>query len=412
MSDLILASIRRSGPSRTQSSKLVAGTIIPAQAGVKIPHCRFLKFYLKRKLGDLWMVTMEELLASQTKKFKTLSRGQEIEGTVVSISDREITLDLGSKSEGVLQVRELSKDKLGSLKVEDKLKVFVSIPENESGQAVVSLTYQIKQSRDQMRGRGPNWQRFAQAQTQKSKLSGKVLEINKGGLIVDVEGSRGFLPNSQVGFELLSKASKGMEDLVGQTLTITVIEIDQNNNKLIFSQRGQVSDEVKKKLSGFKKDQKATGKIVAVLPFGLVVDVEGSQGLVFISDVSWERQEDLSKQYSVGSEVEVLITGLDEDLGRLNLSIKQLSEDPFLKLVDKYPTDEVVKGEVISVTDSGVVFKLDEGIEGLLPVSKMEQTMTYDIGKSMSLLVDSVDTQRRKINLTPFITSTEGLIYK
>ncbi len=358
------------------------------------------------------MVTMEELLASQNKKAITLSRNLEVEGSVVAINEREITLDIGAKSEGVLPARELPKEKLSTLKLGDKIKAFIATPENESGQTVLSLTYQIKQSSSGFRGRGPNWSRFMQAQAQKSKLSGRVLEINKGGLIVEVESSRGFLPNSQVGFELLSKSSKGLDDLVGQTLTVTVIEIDQNNNKLIFSQRGQVSPEVKLKLKEFKKDAKVKGKVVAVLPFGLVVNVEGSEGLVFISDVTWEKVEDLSKLYKNGDEVEVVVIGLDEDLGRLSLSIKQLSEDPFTKLVDKYPADEVVKGEVVSQTEAGVVFKFKDGIEGLLPSSKMEQTTTYEVGKSMSLLVDSVDLSRRRINLAPFITSTEGLIYK
>lgn len=369
------------------------------------------------------MVTMEELLASQNKKLINLSRNLEIEGTVIAINDREITLDIGAKSEGVLQSREVPKEKLATLKIGDKLKAFVSVVENESGQTNLSSTYQIKPSRDQLRGRGgPNWQRFAQAQSQKSKLTGKVLEINKGGLIVEVEGTRGFLPNSQVGFEMLSKASKGLEDLVGQSLTVAVIEIDQNNNKLIFSQRGQVTEEVKKKLSEFKKDTKTKGKIVAVLPFGLVVSVKDRsasggnvldvEGLVFISDVSWERQEDLSTSYKSGDEVEVKVLGSDEELGRLNLSIKQLSEDPFSKLAEKYPADEVVRGEVISQTDAGVIFKFADGIEGLLPTSKMESGVSYEAGKSIQLLVDGVDLQRRRINLAPFITSTEGLIYK
>jgi len=358
------------------------------------------------------MDVMEELLASQDKKLTSLFRNQQVEGEVVAILDKEIVLDIGAKSEGVLPKRDLEESQLKNLKIGDKIKTYVSFVENEHGQTVLSAFSQAKQPGPSFKGKGINWQKFLQAKNQKSKLSGKVLEINKGGLMVDVDSSRGFLPNSQVGFELLSKASKGMEDLVGQTINVEVLEIDQNNNKLIFSQRGGVSEEVSNKLSEFKKDQKVKGKIVAILPFGLVVDINGIEGLVFISDVSWEKVEDLSKLYKAGDEIEVLITGLDEDLGRLNLSIKHLIEDPFSKLAEKYPADEVVKGEVVSVSDAGVVFKLAEGVEGLLPASKMEPTTSYEVGKSMSLLVDSVDTQRRRINLAPFITSTEGLIYK
>ncbi len=203
-----------------------------------------------------------------------------------------------------------------------------------------------------------------------------------------------------------------MENLIGQTLSLNVIEVDPQDNKLIFSQRGQVSDEVKDKLKEFKSGQKVPGKIVAVLPFGLVVDVNGSEGLVFIADVSWEKVEDLSKMFKVGQDLQVSVMGIDEELGRLNLSLKQLVEDPFAKLVGKYPADEVVKGEVVSVSDAGVVFKLEESVEGLLPASKMEAGVSYEAGKSMNVLVDSVDAARRKINLAPFITTTEGLIYK
>ena len=107
-----------------------------------------------------------------------------------------------------------------------------------------------------------------------------------------------------------------------------------------------------------------------------------------------------------------MISGIDEELGRLNLSIKQLSEDPFAKLAEKYPADEVVKGEIISVSGLGVIVKLEDGTEGLLPAPKMDVNTTYEVSKSITLLVDNVDTARRKINLAPFVTSTAGLIYK
>lgn len=351
---------------------------------------------------------MEKLLASQSKKLVTLFRGQQVEGEVISISDKEIILDLGAKSEGVLQKRELSQE----TKVGDKIKVFVNVAENEYGQAVVSTSQQLRQTSSTRGSRGFSWNRFTQAQTQKSILKGVVLEVNKGGLIVEVEGVRGFLPNSQVGFELLSKVAKGMEDLIGQTLNLIVIEVDQNNNKLIFTQRGQVSEEVKNKLREFKTGDQVSGKILAVLPFGLVVDVSGIEGLVFISDVSWEKVEDLNALYKAGQNIEVKVLGIDEELGRLNLSVKELSEDPFSKLAEKYPVDEVVKGEITSVTEAGVTIKLEEGIEGLLSASKMEPSQNYPVGKTITILVDSVDSKRRRINLVPFVTSTEGLIYK
>lgn len=355
-------------------------------------------------------ITMEELLASQPQKLATFHRGQEVEGQAVVVSDKEIILDLGGKSEGVLPVRGILETVLKNLKVGSKLKAYVSMAESENGQIILSSSPQMRINTF-FKGHGINWSRFLNAQNQKSKLQGKVREINKGGLIVEVEGARGFLPNSQVGFELLTKVGKGKDALIGQDLTITVIEIDTENNKLIFSQRGQVTPEAKEKLKSFKAGQKENGKIVAILPFGLVVDISGAEGLVFIADVSWEKVEDLSSGFKVGDEIEVMVLGLDEELGRLNLSIKQLTEDPFATLVKNYPADEVVKGEIISVGETGVTLKLKDGIEGFLPASKMGQ-VTYEIGKIMSFLVDSVDVGRRRINLAPFVTSTAGLIYK
>lgn len=358
-------------------------------------------------------------MASQPQKLTTLFRGQEVEGEVVAVSDKEITLDLGAKSEGIIATREIPHLQLKDLKIGSKLKAYVYMPENENGQAVLSYTVaKVSLQGGSLRsgksrgGKSIDWSRFVAAQNQKSRLQGKVMEVNKGGLIVEVTGVRGFLPNSQVGFELLSKSGEGLENLIGQDLEVVVIEVDQDNNKLIFSERGQVSDEVKEKLSSFIKNQKTKGKIVAILPFGLVVDVAGTEGLVFISDVSWEKQEDLSKNFKVGQELEVLVLSQDEELGRLNLSIKQLTDDPFVKLAEKYPADEVVRGEILSVSGAGVVFQLEEGIEGLLPAAKLDQTTSYEVGKNMNVLVDSVDTQRRKINLAPFVTSTAGLIYK
>lgn len=366
---------------------------------------------------------MEKLLASQTKKLVTLSRGQQVEGEVVSITQKEITLDLGTKAEGVIAAREISQLKLPDLKIGSKLKAYVYMQENEHGQIVLSLQKLV--SATHLEGRGARWNRahlrggrfmdwskFLQAQNQQSKLQGQVVEVNRGGLIVEVMGVRGFLPNSQVGFELLSKSGKGMENLIGQNLTVTVIEVDQDNNKLIFSERGQVSKDILENLKKFKNGQKVQGKIAAILPFGLVIDISGAEGLVFISDVSWEKVEDLQSQFTVGQELEVLVLGLDEESGRLNLSIKQLTEDPFVKSAENYPVDEVVKGMVTAVSEKGAVVKLEGGLEGFLPSSKMSPDTACEVGKMLTLLVDSVDTQRRKINLAPFITSTEGLIYK
>lgn len=352
---------------------------------------------------------MEKLLASSPAKTIKLYRGAKVTGTVVSKTDKDLTLDIGAKAEGVLLIRDLPVDQRETVKAGDKIEAFVVLPENESGQVTLSLFQSI--GRDQ-KIRGVNWNKFQNAQNKKSRIQGKVLEINKGGLIVEVEGVRGFLPNSQVGFELLSNLKMGLETLIGQTVNVTVAEVDLTNNRLIFTQRGHVSSEALEKLKAFKSDQSVSGKIVAVLPFGLVIDLNGIEGLVFISDVSWDKVDNLALIFQVGQEVEAKVLGIDEELGRVNLSMKHLTEDPFSKIAENYPADQVVKGEVESLTEAGVMVKFKDGVEGLLPASKMDPDIKYEAGNSMSFLVDSVDLRRRRVNLAPFVTSTEGLIYK
>lgn len=355
---------------------------------------------------------MEKLLASQEKKLISLYRGQQVEGEVITKSDKEIILDVGAKSEGILKSGDLSQNQLDELKIGDKLKTFVSQVENESGQVILSLNHPAPlQPRGFSRGSKINWSKFIQAQNQNTKLKGKVLEINKGGLIVEVDAIRGFLPNSQVGYDALSKAGTGMEGLLDKDILVSVIEIDSENNRLIFSQRGQVSEDIKTQLKNFKPSQDIKGKIVTILPFGLIVDISGIEGIVFISDVAWEKIDDLTSKFSVNQEIEAKVLGLDEDLGRLNLSLKHLTEDPFDKLTKDYKEDEVVKGEVSEIDSNGVIVKLKDGVEGFIPSSKIGSTQ-FEVGKSITLLVDSVDKNRRRVNLAPMITSTAGLIYK
>lgn len=356
---------------------------------------------------------MEELLASSTK-VKSISRAQEVEGRVIAITDGEVILDIHTKSDGVLSKRELSDEQKTNLKIGDKLKAFVSITENEAGQTI--LSFQMPQPINKHIGRGGgggrniSLVRFIQAQKSENTLSGQVIEINKGGLMVEVDSVRGFLPNSQIGFKTLNILT-AKSDILNQNVEVKVIEADEKENRLVFSQKGLVDKESLQKLKEYKKGDKLKGVVSAIFPFGLAIKIGDIVGLVFSSDVSWDKAADINA-YKINQEVEVAVLGLDEPLGRLNLSLKHMSEDPFQKMVEKFQPDDVVTGEVLSVGDEGVTIKLGEGIEGLLPGSKVEATTIYEVGKKVTILIDTVDTQRRKINLAPMVTSTAGLIYK
>lgn len=352
-------------------------------------------------------MTMADLLAKQESKNLKLERNQEITGEVILIGISDIILDLGSKAEGVLSKKDLSDSELEKLKVGDKLQAFVLRSENESGQVVLGSSKPLAQGRGGAHSK--NWDRFNSAKNRAQVFRGKALELNRGGLIVEVEGVRGFLPSSQV---TLSQAAK-IDELVGQEVQVTVIEVDPGQNRLIFSQKTAVTDETKKKLAQIKPGDKVSGIVAAILPFGVFATLEnGLEGLVHISELSWEKVEDPGTLFKVNDEISGLVTNTDLNTGRINFSVKQLSGDPFAEVAKKFQPEDVISGVVTKVSALGVSLELEGGAEGLIPAGKMEQDLDYPIGKKVTVLVDSVDSGKRRINLVPFVTSTKDLIYK
>ncbi len=257
---------------------------------------------------------MEELLASLTQKQLNLIRGQEVEGKVISKTGKEILVDFGSKSEGFIQNRDIPSVTLEQIKVGDTIKAYVIDPENEAGQTVLTMR------RSDQGGSGSRWSKFQEAKDSGNSLNGVVTEPSGEGLIVEVEGIKGFLPASQ-----MTDSSKKAE-LIGKKIQIGVLEVDQVANKLIFSQK--------------------------------------------VGGQSW------------------------------------------VKLAEKYPEEKIVKGRVTKVTQFGLFILLEEGLEGLLHSSKLGPDDNFAVGQELSVMVDSIDVDRKRISLVPVITSTKGLIYK
>ena len=343
---------------------------------------------------------MADLLAKQDKQSLNLQRGQEVEGKIVAILEFEVVLDLHSKSEGILTKKDLSPEQLANLKVGDQLQVFVIRTENESGQVVVGL-HRISNKASN----SPRWAKFETLKHSGSTISGKALEINRGGLIIEANGIRGFLPTSQIS---ISDAGK-LEDLLGKDLDLTVIEVDANQNRLIFAQKQTISPETKKKLESLKEGSDIKGVIKSVMPFGLVITTEdGLDGLVHISEASWEKIEDLSSIYSEGQEVSAKVLSVDKTSGKINLSLKALEKDPFEEKAAELELDDIVKVEIAKVTSNGIYVTLPNGLEATLNAPEGE----YNQGESVTVTIDNVDTQKRKITVSPFITSTKDLIYK
>ena len=370
-------------------------------------------------------LSFADLFAASESRVPALRRNQEVTGKVVSVSHQEVLVDIGAKSEGVLSGRELTAaaDLVSDLSVGDLLEATVLYPENDAGQVVLSLRKLSGEKR---------WKELEEKKENHEDIDILALEVNRGGGICEYLRIRGFLPASQ----LLETPSR-LEDLIGKTLKAGVIEVDKQSNRLILSQKQPEKKDLKevvKLLSRVKIGQKISGVVTAVLPFGIFVEVDvkkeigrsGDQvvrkakksepddlntqkpdnlskfeGLVHISEISWEKVEDPAKYFKVGDKTEVMVIAKEEETGRLNLSIKQLSEDPFLEISKDYTKDEEVKGTISRVTPYGVIVELSRGIEGLIHISKIPPNENFDVGQSVDCTVEAVDTRSRKISLVP-----------
>ncbi len=365
------------------------------------------------------------LFEASQKKVSSLRRNQEVTGKVVSVSPQEVSIDIGAKSEGIVSGRELSavSDLVSKLTVGDTVDATVLYPENDAGQVVLSLRKLSGEKR---------WAELEEKKENSEDIEVVALEVNRGGVICDYLGIHGFLPSSQ-----LIKAPSKLTDLIGKSLTARVIEVDRNSNRLILSQKSPNKrdlDAVLKLLAKVNIGDKVSGIVSAVLPFGIFVEidlkkvenvstgrntqasnvseVEGQkgeeekaklEGLVHISELSWEKTEDPGKFFKVGDEVEVLVIAKDETTGRLNLSIKQLQEDPFGKVSEKYTKDLEVSGIVSRVTPFGVFVNLPDGMEGLVHISKIPPNENFEVGQKVDCSVEAVDTKSRRISLVPVV---------
>lgn len=350
-------------------------------------------------------MSMADLLAQNTNKPITVSKGERVEGKIIANLADDLVVDLGAKAEGVLSKKDLSAETLADLKVGQRVQLYVVSPETQSGQVSLSL-FGPTGRRNQM---NPKWNRFLDAAKTSQTLSGKGVEVNKGGLVVEVGGMRGFVPSSQVA----SSAAGNLEELIGKTLTLKVIEADPNQNRLVLAQKVILSDEAKQSLAALKPGQAVKGKVSAVMPFGAFLTLEsGVDGFIHISELSWERQEDPSNVVTVGQELEAQVLSTDEETGKVNLSLKVMQRDPFAQLSEKYIQDDVIKAKVTGKTAAGLTVELEPGVEGVMPNEVLDPATDYPIGEMITVLIDKVDTERRKITVSPMLTSTSGLIYK
>lgn len=362
----------------------------------------------EKKVSGKEPTTMEELLKVTGYELKGLKKGQKVKGKVTAITKRMILIDIGAKTEGVVLEKEfeVAMEMLDGLKVGDEIEAFVGSPENERGQILLSLRQAMMNKR---------WDLFDELLENKKAIKVKGLEVNKGGIIVRVQGVRGFVPSSQFGREYLGK----LDDLQNKDFEVKVIEVDREKNRLIFSEKAVSEEDAlaqqAEALKTVKVGDVLEGVVSGIMPFGVFVRANVSakqnnkdkkaedlflEGLVHISEISWEKVDNPGVHFKAGDSIKVKVIGVDEKSARLNLSVKQLFSDPWEKMAEEYPEGSKVSGKITKLAAFGAFVNLIPGVDGLIHISKIPADKKFEAGQEITCFVESVDAKQRRMSLS------------
>lgn len=353
------------------------------------------------------MSVMDKLMEGAAGFPGALKRGQKVEGTITAISKKMVLIDIGAKTEGVVSGEDLAEayDVLKEVKEGEKVSAYVKFPENDQGQIILTL----KQAADENR-----WYKYKKIMEEEKEVDVMGLEVNKGGMVVKIGEIRGFVPTSQFGEKFLGN----MDALLNKTFKVRVIEVDKDQNRLIFSEK-MVSDfeALAKKgeaLEMVGMGDKFEGTVSGIMPFGVFVtvnvpmkgkdEVAKVEGLIHISEISWEKVEDPNVMFKVGQEVHVQVIGIDKGAGKLNLSIKQMSGDPWSKIESVYAIGTKHSGKVVRIAPYGIFVNFDKGVDGLIHVSKKPADKEFKMGEAVEVFVENLDVKARRMSLGVVLT--------
>lgn len=352
--------------------------------------------------------TMAELLGNPQFVIRTPKKGETVSGKITDKTRKMLMIDIGGKTEGLVVDKEFdaARDYIEQLNVGDQVEAYVLSSENERGQILLSLKKAAMDTK---------WDEFTKAMQEDTVVEVKGLEVNKGGLIVVVDGIRGFIPTSQFGKEYVGNLQK----LKNRKLSVKVIEVDKEKNRLIFSEK-HVSEAAEmaqraQALASVKVGDVYDGVVSGVMHFGLFVTVSVPlaeqpdqvghvEGLVHISEMSWEKVNDPHDLYKVGQQIQVKVLGVDAEAGKLNLSLKQLGADPWVDIESRYPIGTTITGTVSRVVQFGVFVKVEPGVDGLIHTSKLSPDQQFQAGDAVTVVVESVDPAQRRMSLSAVLT--------
>jgi len=332
--------------------------------------------------------------------FPTINEGEVVHGTVVRVDKDEVLVDIGYKSEGVIPVSELSirrsVNPQDEVQLGDEIDALVMTKEDAEGRLILSK----KRARFEIA-----WKAIEKAADSGEPVTGRVIEVVKGGLILDL-GVRGFLPASLVDIRRV----QDLEEFLGQELRCKVIELNRSRNNVVLSRRAVLEDERKEMrqaiLDRLNPGDVVEGTISNIVDFGAFVDLDGMDGLIHISELSWSHVNHPSEVLEIGQEVKVKVLDIDRERQRISLGLKQTQTDPWQQVLDSYAVNDVVQGRVTKVVTFGAFVEILPGVEGLVHISELapfhvenprEVVSQADV---VSAKIIEMDTERRRLSLS------------
>ena len=356
---------------------------------------------------DASMEDMESLLQQEEAEYRSLRRGDVIEGIVMDIGREGVLVDIGSKSEGIIpqsEMHSLGADPMTKVRRGEELLVYVLQPESQEGQVLLSL--------DRARGE-QGWRTLQKRFEDGDSFEGEVSGYNKGGLLVNVEGVNAFVPLSQVVGVRPDREEGGEGSLasaVGRALRLKVIEINRRRNRVILSERAAMQEyrsvQKDRLLSELHEGEIRRGRITSVRPFGVFIDLGGADGLAHLSELTWERGKSPEEVYKVGDEVDAFVMKVDPDTKKIALSLRRAQPERWDEIVDQYRVHQIVPGRVTKLVTFGAFARIDGPVEGLVHVSELSDRRIQTpseivrVGDIIPLKVVRIERDKHRIGLS------------
>lgn len=331
-------------------------------------------------------------------------KGAITQAKIVDLTKKGILFDIGWKSYAVLG--NVEAHELGSylpyLKNGDTVPVKIVVEEAKDGFPVVSMRSFFENGK---------WNILAEKQEKEEEIEVICGEYGKGGVFIEFMGIRGVIPKIQLTEEYLHDP----EQLMGKKVKVKVLEVDREKNRLVVSQKASVLGisykDIKKKFDEVKVGKVYKAKVIGFSDFGVFCEVNKIEGLIHISEISWQKVSNPRKHLNVGDDIDVMVVEKNDDNLKLNLSIKRLEKDPWESIEERYPKDKEVKGEIVRKEKYGYIVRLEPGIEGLIHISKVTGHESVEIGKPITVYIEKIDVKQRRISLV-FALVDKPVVYR